>query len=213
VNVEHLTTWLVPAVGIAVAILVVCGVRFVGRLRRRRSGASREEDLPWDQLLEVLRKRRRGRPASLPAADDGDFSPEDDELPDSLLDQFVTDLRAAPRAAPEELPEDREFRTAGGVEKRTSRRRWGNPTEVHVTSATSGRRFGLVINRSTGGLAVLVDNEVAAGVLLGVRSAEAPHYVPTVQVEIRYCRKAGSHFLLGCKFCQDIPWNVRVWFG
>jgi hypothetical protein len=176
-------------------------------------GTSREEDLPWDELLELVRKKRRERPAPAPPVeDDDDFSEADEGPPDDLLKRFLADKPSRQRRVPEELPEDREFQATGGVEKRTGRR-WGNPIEVHLISATSDRRHGLVINRSTGGLAILADREVPLGILLGVRSAEAPQYVLTVQVEVRFCRKAGRNFLLGCKFCREISWNVRVWFG
>jgi hypothetical protein len=215
VDLERLTPWLVPAVGIAVAALVIGGVRLIARWRQRPlDSISREEDLPWDELLELLRQYRRSRPVPLPAAEDeGGDSLEDDVPPDNLLRRLLSDLPSRQRRVPEELPEDREFQATGGVEKRAGRRRWGNPTEVQLISATSDRRFGLVINRSTGGLAILMDNEVSPGILIGIRAAEAPQYVPTVQVEVRYCRKVGRNFLLGCKFCRDIPWNVRVWFG
>jgi hypothetical protein len=215
VNLELLTPWLIPAVGIAVAALVLWVALLIGRWRRRRQDdTSQEEDLPWDQLLELLRKKRRERPWSAPSAEDDDsFSPEDEVRSEDMLQLFLAELPTQQRRVPEELPEDREFQAIGGVEKRAGRRRWGNPTEVHLISATSDRRLGILINRSTGGLAILVDHEVPLGILLGVRSAEAPQYVPTVQVEVRYCRKAGRNFLIGCKFCREIPWNVRVWFG
>jgi hypothetical protein len=202
-------------VGIVVAALVIWVTRLIGRWRQRRKlDASREEDLPWDELLDVLRKNRHQRPAPLPLATDDDIdSPEEKEPPDHLLKQFLVGLPSRSRRVPEELPEDREFQLIGGMEKRTGRRRWGNPIEVHLLSASLDRRSGVVINRSTGGLAILVDNEVAPGILLGVRAAEAPKYVPTVQVEVRYCRPVGKNFLIGCKFCGEISWSVRVWFG
>ena len=58
-----------------------------------------------------------------------------------------------------------------------------------------------------------VPTRLADETCLQVRSIEAPDYVPSIQVEVRYCRKAGRNYLIGCRFCSEIPWNVRVWFG
>jgi hypothetical protein len=72
---------------------------------------------------------------------------------------------------------------------------------------------GLVINRSTGCLAILLQAEVPAGTSIQVHPVEAPRSVPAVNLEVRHCRKAGRLFLIGCEFCEEVPWNVRVWFG
>jgi hypothetical protein len=196
-------------VGLAVAGLVVLVVNFYGRLRRRRrlGIASTEEDLPWDQLLELLEKRSRER------AEAG--LPNDDDLPpDQLLTQLLDGLPSQRRGAADLHPEDWYGPAHSGAEKRANRRRWGNPTEVHLTwLAGPDRLHGLVINRSTGGLAIFVDMEVPAGTTIQVRAAAAPRSVAATTVEVRYCRKVGRSFLLGCQFCDDVPWNVRVWFG
>jgi hypothetical protein len=72
---------------------------------------------------------------------------------------------------------------------------------------------GLVINRSTGGLAILLQQEVPAGTSVEVRSVEAPRSVPFIKLEVSHCLKAGGLFLIGCQFCEEVPWHVRVWFG
>jgi hypothetical protein len=211
------TTWVVLVVGVVVAVLVIAFGIFYGRWRRRRrlAWASREEDLPWDQLLDLLRKRKSVRaPAGLPLDREAGLAPDDDLPPDELLKQLLSGLSSMSRGSSQALPEELKFLESGGVEKRASRRRWGNPTEVYLSSLVwPGRLHGLVINRSTGGLAIFVDQEVAAGSSLKVRSAEAPHYVAAAEVEVRYCRPVGKSFLIGCRFCDEIPWNVRVWFG
>jgi hypothetical protein len=112
------------------------------------------------------------------------------------------------------LPEDREFVLVGGEERRNGGRRWGNPTDIYLLSPLwSGRLHGLVVNRSTGGLGIYFDEEVPPNTRLRVRAMEAPPHVPVVRAEVRYCLKAGKGFLLGCQFSEDVPWNVRVWFG
>jgi hypothetical protein len=37
--------------------------------------------------------------------------------------------------------------------------------------------------------------------------------VPTVEVEVRHCQKAGKNFLIGCQFRDEVPWKVHVWLG
>jgi hypothetical protein len=199
-------TWLVAGVGLTVAAFVVGFVVVFGRWRRRRQVGSREEDLPWEDLLELLR-RRRGQEKDGPRTDD-------DAPPDELIKELVALLPAAAHRAPDETPEDLQFQSQGGVEKRTGRRRWGNPTEVHVDSLLWPRPVhGIVINRSTGGLAILLQDEVPAGTSIQVHPTEAPRTVPSVALDVRHCRKAGRLFLIGCQFCEEVPWNVRVWFG
>jgi hypothetical protein len=203
------TTWLAAGVGIAVAALVMVAVILWGRWRRRRrlGIVSTEEELPWDQLLEMLEARSRQQAAA-------GVSSDEDLPPDQLLKHLLAGLPSHRRRAGDTHPEDWYGPAHTGAEQRTTRRRWGNPTEVHLTwLAGPDRLHGLVINRSTGGLAIFVDMEVSDGTLIQVRAAAAPSYVSTTTVEVRYCRKVGRSFLLGCRFCDDVPWNVRVWFG
>jgi hypothetical protein len=206
-DVTHWTTWVVVGAGIVVMFLVIGFTRTYRRWRRRRrlGDAAWEEDLDWQALLSLLEKRNRERAAAgLPP----------DRVTDEELAQLVASMPAVPDANPVELPEDREFRLVGGNERRAGRRRWGNPIEVHLFSSLwTDHLHGLVVNRSTGGLAIFADKEVPADTPLQVRPAEAPSYVPAVKTEVRHCLKAGRAFVLGCQFIEEVPWNARVWFG
>jgi hypothetical protein len=203
------TTWLALGVGLAVTGLVFLTL---ARFRPRRGGlaaASAEEDLPWEDLLELMRRRQRERLASGAPPDDDDLSPE--ELLKQLLPHLPT---PSARRPPEIPPEELQFLKSGGADLRASRRRWGNPTDVYLTLPLRLERLhGLVINRSTGGLAIFVDEEIPAGTVVHVRSGEAPNYVPAVEVEVKHCRQGGKNFVIGCQFRGEIPWNARVWFG
>jgi hypothetical protein len=220
-----LATWVVLGVGITVAASVYGLLGYVRRRLRRRRG-SREEDLSWEDLLERLRLRRREREKAGLSADEDLLSEEVfrelvGTLPDAGPEEpgaAVEDLKSQPQGGvgrgPAAAPEDLRFLTQGGVERRAGRRRWGNPTEVHIILPPwPGRLHGLVVNRSTGGLALLLQQEVPAGTSIQVHSVEAPRSVPFLKLEVRHCRKAGGLFLVGCQFCEDVPWNVRVWFG
>jgi hypothetical protein len=203
------TVWVTLGVGVAAAALVIVIAVLVGRWRARHRSlnASREEDLPWDDLLELLRTRRRERTEA--------GLPPDDEMPaEDVLQQLLANLPSQLRRSTEIPPEELKFLAGGGAEQRASQRRWGNPTEVYlVPLLVLERMHGLVVNRSTGGLAILVDKEVPPGTTLTARPVEAPNSVPAAEIEVRYCRKVGKNFLLGCQFRGEVPWNVRVWFG
>jgi hypothetical protein len=202
-----LATWLVPSVGLMVAGSVYLMLGYVRRRFRRRRGASREEDLSWQDLLASLRRRRRER-------EKAGLSADEDLPPEELFKELLAGLPADALREPVATVEDLLYQTQGGLEKRSGRRRWGNPTEVHVILPTGPSRVhGLVINRSTGGLAILVQQEVPAGTSIKIHSVEAPRSVPFTELQVCHCRKAGRLFLIGCEFREDVPWNVRVWFG
>jgi hypothetical protein len=204
------TTWVSLGAGVLVASLVIGSTAMYWRWRPRRgpsgglTDASREEDLPWNELLAMINKRKRDRAAiGLPP-----------QLLEEELGELLAKLPAVGDAAPLELQEDREFISVGGAERRDGRRRWGNPTAILMTAPGSAdQQHGLVVNRSTGGLGILTDKALSPGELVTIRPVEAPSYIPEAHVQIRHCRNVGKAVLLGCEFCQDIPWNVRVWFG
>jgi PilZ domain len=200
------TTWMTLGAGAVAASLVLgAPVLYKRWLRWRLSDASREEDLPWQALLDLLEQRNRDRAAAgLPPE-----QPTKEEV-----GELLARLPALPDPRPLELPEDREFRLAGGTDRRAGHRRWGNPTEVHIQSSLlAGHLHGLVVNRSTGGLGIFADKEVPPGTSVQIRAAEAPVDVASVRAEVRHCLPVGKGFLLGCQFSEDVPWNLRVWFG
>jgi hypothetical protein len=210
-------TWLTVGVGLGVAALVglvaiIPYARWRVRLRRLAL-SSFEEDLPWHELLETLQARHQQQAAA--------GGPGDEELPtERLLQELLAALPSLParrRGVADIDPEDWHLQAPlpeGDVEKRTSRRRWGNPVEVLLSwLGGSNRLHGVVINRSTGGLAIFVDKEIRDGTLFKIRAAEAPDYVPALAMQVRHCRKVGKSYILGCQFCGEVPWNVRVWFG
>jgi hypothetical protein len=202
------TTWLALAVGLGVAFFVYL---VLSRLKaRRRLLAFANGDLPWEDLLEMLRARHRELAAS-------GSPPQENLPPDELLSLLLSRLparRRRRRRRSDAPPEEREYLATGGAERRTSHRRWGNPTEVGLTSVLwSSPLHGLVINRSTGGFAIFVDKEIEPTTVLSVRPLEAPHYVPWVEIEVKYCRRIRRNYLIGCQSSTEIPWNVLAWFG
>jgi hypothetical protein len=213
-DVAHRATLVAVGIGLAVACVVYLVLSRVKAQRRQLALSS--GDLPWPELLELLRARH------LELVDAGTF--EETLPPDELLILLMSRLPAKRRRRkPVVPPEEREYLASGGADRRSSIRRWGTPTEVYFmpVSPYTQRLYlppefsssGMVINRSEGGLAIFVDQEVEPTKILMVRALEAPNYVPTVQIEVKHCRKLRGKFLLGCQFTEEVPWNVMAWFG
>ena len=199
------STALALLVGSAVASLVYVTLRRYA-VRRRLALSSREEDLPWEVLLDLLRTRERELVAS-------GASPDKELPPDELLSILLSQLPAMSGRKPNEIPPEERQAMQNGIERRSGHRRWGNPTGVHVSSPLLPGLHGIVVNRSTGGLAMFVDRALEQGSVVEVRAIEAPSYVPSVEVEVRYCRKVRGQYIVGGQFRAEVPWNVRVWFG
>lgn len=100
-------------------------------------------------------------------------------------------------------------------DNRRAPRRAGRICEVLVTlpGETDNAQQGLVLNRSVGGLGVLVGNEFAPGTVLGVLPAEAPVTTPWVEVEVKSCRKNGEDWELGVQFLKVPPYATLLLFG
>jgi hypothetical protein len=106
------------------------------------------------------------------------------------------------------------FRDGGRSERRSSLRRGGNHLSVLLSDAEGevGPVRGTVIGRSTGGLAVAVDEPDRLGEVLSVRVANTQE-MPWVQVAVRHFRREGGYYLLGCQFLRPQPWSILLLFG
>src|SRR5262245_8195133 len=78
----HWTTWLAVGVGVTVTGLVFGGLRRVRR-RRRLATFPADEDLPWEELLDLLRARSHELAAAGPP-------PCEDLPPDELLELLLS---------------------------------------------------------------------------------------------------------------------------
>lgn len=103
--------------------------------------------------------------------------------------------------------------TAGN--RRGSLRRDGQAVEVEVMSPAfkGGQAGGYVVDRSTGGLRLVLAAGLAAGTAVQVKAKHAPDTTPWVTVLVRSCRPSDGHFELGCEFEKTPPWNVLLLFG
>lgn len=103
----------------------------------------------------------------------------------------------------------------GGKELRTSLRRKGKSVKVFVEGlpGTTEPVVCWVLDRSKGGLSVLMAQPINVGILLRIRAAHAPDTEPWVSVEVKNCRKRGYRWTVGCRFDADLPWSTLLLFG
>lgn len=136
---------------------------------------------------------------------DGKSSPSDDDI---LLADEIPESIAATEEAPPPLAETAE-------ERRTAPRRKGNPVSVQVSNATATVEpfQGWVIDRSSGGLCLLVDQQVKLGTVLSVRPTKCHPGFPWIHIKIKSCRPERGSWNLGCQFEQKLSWTEMQLFG
>jgi hypothetical protein len=116
-----------------------------------------------------------------------------------------------------EPPKD-PFTEGSTGEQRTAFRRGGNPVEVLLTEDgdTENIRRGYVLDRSIGGLRLMVPYKLAPGSAFVVRPANASPMIPWVKVEVRSCVESkiqGGDFDVGCRFVKAPPYPILLLFG
>ncbi len=137
-----------------------------------------------------------------------------------LLVVFTMIGRKPPAIPPAEkpniaLPREDATRDGKGDERRRCPRRGGNPTRV-LLAGSKGRgeqSEGMVVDRSMGGMCLLVNQQVSRGAILGVRSVHAPEHVGWVDIKAVYAREVGERWQVGCEFVETPPLSVVLLFG
>jgi hypothetical protein len=128
---------------------------------------------------------------------------------------FARAARApAPPAKADAGPPVDVFVHGSSQERRATPRRRGNSVEVFLAdSPDKSPVHGWVVDRSVGGLCLLVDKPVPEGAVLQVRPRTAPEATPWTAVEIRSCRAENGEWEVGCQFVKSPQWNVLLLFG
>lgn len=100
-------------------------------------------------------------------------------------------------------------------ERRSTPRRKGNPVPVGISNGDGENEpfQGWVVDRSTGGLRLLVDEAVPAGTVLNVRPTKAPPSFPWLQLKVKSCYPERKSWNLGCQFVQKVSWEQLQQFG
>jgi hypothetical protein len=101
------------------------------------------------------------------------------------------------------------------TERRVAPRRRGNLLPVLITNGdTKVPPFeGWVLDRSAGGIRLLVKNTVAEGTTLAVRPVKAASSFPWLSVEVRNCTSNKGKIHLGCRFLQKSSIEELQQFG
>jgi hypothetical protein len=128
---------------------------------------------------------------------------------------FLRRAHAAPVRPAKAQEEYDPFTLGSPTEQRKSFRRTGNPTMVYLAQpdCKDQPKQGWVLDRSMGGLCILVDDEVEAGTSLAVIPVNAPPMTPWVDIEVRSCRASHDGFELGCQFVRTPAWSILLMFG
>lgn len=138
--------------------------------------------------------------------------------PDRPLAEKLGDLDERPIDADDYralkwLPPDQDL-----VDRRRSLRRGGPATPIRVAVGigprpSGGTAEGLVVDRSTGGLCFAAHGPFAVDTEVLVRADGAPPGSPWVAATVRFCRRRGDCYLVGCAFHQTPSWDVLLLFG
>jgi hypothetical protein len=197
---QNWAIWISIAVGLSVSgCIFLVGKRLgSGRRARKAAPARSQEELPWEQLLELMQNRYQEGSAGNEAL-----------TADQLMEELLGKLAKNPTAA-----EEADWSPAPSDDRRHSQRRWSNPVEVKLISPFHDHLVhGLVFNRSTGGLAILADVPFPPDTLLSARPVHAPEGIGYSRIRVRHSRQVSKMCIIGCEYVDETPWNVKVWFG
>jgi hypothetical protein len=123
------------------------------------------------------------------------------------LGQHLTRTSRRPTASP--------LRPLSTHERRSAPRRKGNPVPIQITNGNGEGDSvqGWVVDRSAGGLRLLVDEALTPGTLLVVRPTKAPPSFPWLQLRVKSCYPERKSWSLGCQFVQKPSWEDLQQFG
>jgi hypothetical protein len=125
--------------------------------------------------------------------------------------------RPAPTPAAEVLPtnlETAKLAKKSAPDRRSTPRRKGNHVEVFLTDDSKRPPLlGYVVDRSMGGLCLIVEKPLTEGTVLNVRPRRAPQTAPWTAIEIGSCRSEGGEWEVGCRFLKPPQWNDVLLFG
>jgi len=100
-------------------------------------------------------------------------------------------------------------------ERRASPRRVGNPVSVQISSEEDESESfqGWVVDRSSGGIRLLVDQAFDAGTILNLRPTKAHPSLTWIKVEVKSCRPERNSYKIGCEFVTKPSWAELQAFG
>jgi hypothetical protein len=99
-------------------------------------------------------------------------------------------------------------------ERRRAVRRLGNSVAILIADAATKNepRRGFVVDRSTYGIRLAVDEPAALDSILSICRADAACKF-WVKVSVMHCKRTDVGWELGCQFVQNVPYTVLLQFG
>lgn len=101
-------------------------------------------------------------------------------------------------------------------DRRQSPRRSGQSIKITIQFVNDPKTVfeGYVMDRSMGGLRLLLERPLTLNQMLNVRSTDAPQTVTWVQVQVRrMLQLPDKSYEVGCQFVRTPPWAVLLTFG
>ena len=100
-------------------------------------------------------------------------------------------------------------------DRRAATRRAGHAITVEMIDpdAKLEQQHGWVVDRSVGGLCLMVPSAVPIGSTWKVRPSDAPRTTPPVRVAVKTCVPEGIEWKLGCQFEKNPSYAVLLMFG
>jgi hypothetical protein len=99
-------------------------------------------------------------------------------------------------------------------DRRGIMRRDGKQTSVLVAGQdVHSPQQAYVLNRTSGGLRLAVEQDFPVGTILWLRACNAPATTPSAKVSVRWCEEVDGYFEVGCQFQGELPWSVLLLFG
>ena len=120
------------------------------------------------------------------------------------------------RKAKEAAPEAPDTAAPGRPgERRSALRRSGHAITVDMQDPDdkSPVQHGYVLDRSVGGLSLMVSSAVSVGSIWKVRPGNAPRTMPPVRVEVKSCTAVDNEWKLGCQFEKTPSYAILLMFG
>jgi hypothetical protein len=100
------------------------------------------------------------------------------------------------------------------VERRAAPRRGGNNVGVLVSDDPPQPKMqGWVLDRSVGGLCLLVSQPLEEGKVVHVQPQAPGRTPPWVALEVRHCRPDASDWVANCQFVKAPEYSTMLLFG
>ncbi|MBI3412100.1 MAG: hypothetical protein HY040_27530 [Planctomycetes bacterium] len=131
-----------------------------------------------------------------------------------MLGRLMSTRRASART-PADLSSVNDLVQCRPPEQRQTLRRDGNPTEVYLAPPGYKDRpsRGWIVDRSLGGIGLMVNDEVKIGTVLSILPVKAPEMTHWVDIEVKSCRPTSEGWEIGCQFVKTPPFSILLMFG